>query len=264
MQQVKWGALNNRGVALLIALLVTALLVALVFEFAYGTRVSLRAAANFRDSQRAYYLARAGVNVFLKYRELQESTPQGEWSVAPVVSAGDTELRIRWEDEKGKINIKGYLTDVDTVAWLVELFRIAGVDQGVLDKIIDEFKGRQVQMLGELHQAMSDEEFFKVSRYLTVSTGQKMVNVNTASEDVLKSMGIEPALIMPSRPYKATADISGIDAIQTKKGIPVKSSLDVTSDIYTVYSYATVGEYTRRVEAVVDRRNNSVSYWRSL
>ena len=54
--------LNERGVALLIALLVTTLLIALVFEFAYGTRVSLRAAVNFRDGQRAFYLARSGVN----------------------------------------------------------------------------------------------------------------------------------------------------------------------------------------------------------
>ena len=43
---------NERGVALIIVLLVTALLIALIFEFAYGTRISLRAAVNFRDSQR--------------------------------------------------------------------------------------------------------------------------------------------------------------------------------------------------------------------
>ena len=55
--------LNEHGVALIIVLLVTALLIALIFEFTYGTRVSLRAAVNYRNSERAHYLARSGVNM---------------------------------------------------------------------------------------------------------------------------------------------------------------------------------------------------------
>src|SRR5512139_2607372 len=83
---------NDRGVALLIVLLVTALLVALVFEFAYATRVSLRAAVNFRDSQRAYYLARSGVNFagrflveYKKNGKLQDHLEQ-DWLPVPFVS----------------------------------------------------------------------------------------------------------------------------------------------------------------------------------
>ena len=76
--------MNERGVALLIVLLVTALLLALIFEFAYGTRVSLRAAVNSRDSQRAYFLARSGVNFAgallsdnLKNNKLQDNRTEG-------------------------------------------------------------------------------------------------------------------------------------------------------------------------------------------
>ncbi len=247
---------NNRGVALLIVLLVTALLVALVFEFAYTTRVSLRAAANFRDSQRAEFLARSGIKVFLKYKELQETIPQGIWSVVPMVSAGDTELKIRWEDEKGKINIKNNLYDANILTWVGLLFTNTGVDQVVLDKIKDEFKGGQINLLGELHRVMSDEDFIKVSQYLTVSSGQKLVNVNTASDVVLKSMGIEPALIVPNRPY-TSKDIHGVDANK-------KSYLDITSDFFTIYSSATVGNYTKQVIATFDRGTNVIIYWRSV
>ncbi len=257
---------NNRGVALLIVLLVTALLIALIFEFAYATRVSLRAAVNFRDSQRAYFLARSAVNVFAKYKDLQDNIPQGEWGVVPIVSEGDTELRIRWEDERGKIYIKGYLSDKDTVAWLTELFRIRGVDQGILTTMQVEYQGKQIQLLTELHQVMSDEDFGKVSGFLTVYSGQKSVNVNTASDDVLKSMGIDPALILAGRPYSTKDNITGIDTVMTAGNQNVKNFLDVTSTVFTVYAYATVGGYTRQIEAVITRGSTTGSttprYWR--
>lgn len=263
MKMLKHKVGTDRGVALLIVLLITALLVALVFEFAYGTRVSLRAAVNFRDSQRAFFLARSGIKVFIKYNELRESTQQGEWSVIPIVSAGDTELRIRWEDEKGKINIKGFLTtDDDTVGWIESLFMNEGIDSTVLYSLKDHFKGRQIQLLGELREVMSDEDFSKVAKSLTVYSGQKMININTASEDVLRSLGIEPALIMPLRPIGDRANIPAMETVKTKKGSNVKDFLDVASAVYTVYSYATVGDYTEQVEAVVN--SGAVQYWKAL
>ena len=103
---------NERGVALLIALLVMTLLMALVMEFAYGTRVSMRAAANFRDGRRAAHLARSGVNVagkilaeLLRNNRPQDSLEQREWQIVPVMTGDDTELRVRWEDEAGKVSI---------------------------------------------------------------------------------------------------------------------------------------------------------------
>lgn len=257
---------NNRGIALLITLLVTALLIALIFEFAYGTRVSLRAAVNFRDSQRAYFIARSGVYVFTKYKELQDSLPQGEWGVVPIVSGGDTELRIKWEDEKGKINIKGQLGDADTYGWLSELFGNRGVNQKVLERLAEEKK--QIQLLTELHQIMSDEEFGKVSGYLTVYLSGKSVNVNTAPEEVLQSMGINnPSIIVARRienPFKPGDAIPGAAGVQTQSGQNVTNFLDMTSNIYKVYSYATVGGYTKQIEAVINKDSSEVLYWRAL
>ena len=109
---------KNRGVALLIVLLVTALLIALIFEFAYGTRVSLRGAVNFRDSQRAYFLARFGVTAFTKYGdELRKGIPQGQWQPLPPMRATDTEVSVKWEDETGKIRINDVKTDLPRHTW---------------------------------------------------------------------------------------------------------------------------------------------------
>ena len=52
---------NNKGIALVITLLVLTLLIVLILEFNSGMRIEARAAANFRDDIKAYYLPKSGV-----------------------------------------------------------------------------------------------------------------------------------------------------------------------------------------------------------
>jgi type II secretory pathway component PulK len=261
---------NDRGIALLIVLLVTSLLIALIFEFAYATRISLNSAVNFRDSQRAYFLARSGVFLFAKYQQLQDHLPQGEWGVVPIVSEGDTLVRIKWEDEAGKISIP--LVAQGNVAYkrLQQLFDIKEISQDVLDNKILEKKS--FSLLSELHQVMSDEEYAKVKDYLTTAPVQT-ININTASLDVLRilcrSLGKDDSvasLIINKRnekPFETTSEITNMPGMEPL----VASYLGVTSTTYTVYSYATVGGYTRQVEAIIQRGGGGALtslYWRAL
>jgi type II secretory pathway component PulK len=254
-------------VALLIVLLVTSLLLALIFEFSYATRISLNSAINYRDSQRAYFLARAGIYAFITYgKKLRDIyIPQGEWGIVPLISDGDTQVMIKWEDERGKLSIKGTLYDAKTLGWLTELFRIQGVNQEVLDRMAPEMN--QIALLSELHQIMSDDEFGKVSKYMTVY-GSGKINVNTASEVVLRSMGVSnPSFIILQRdqkPFKDGDTIPGTTDVKTQDGqniVPTHLGF-VESNTFTVYSYATVGGYTKTIEAVLNGSN--ISYWRAL
>lgn len=257
---------GSRGVALLIVLLVTTLLTALIMEFAFGTRVSLRAAVNFRDSQRAYFLARSGVNFAgkilaenLKNGKPQDNLEQREWQVVPVVSEGDVVLRVRWEDEAGKINIGPglYTTNLD---WFRELLSNTGVSQEVVDKVQDA-AGNRISLLDQLHQVMSDEEYGKVRDFLTTYSGGA-VNVNTAPETVLRSVltgkTATPDYLMMKRKDKPLADLNGTDINTTR--------YTTTSNTFTVYSSATVGGYTKQAEAVITRSTTgfSVLYWKLL
>jgi len=262
----RYGIRNNRGVALLIALLVTALLIALIFEFAYGTRVSLRAAVNFRDSQRAYFLARAGVNYGAKLLadgKLQEALSQGEWTTVPIVSGGDTELRIRWEDEKGKINV-GFVKNSPFLPWLQELFRIKQAKQDVLQGMADD--GIKINLLTELHQRMSDEEYGRVTPFLTVY-GDKKINLNTASLEVLTSMGFTE---VSARMVIDLRQSEPFDEGRISPYLPPTLTVNkenFTSNTFTVRSFATVGDYTKQIEAVVQAAkvaNPTVLYWRAL
>jgi type II secretory pathway component PulK len=257
---------NSRGVALIIVLFVTALLIAVIFEFAYGTRVSFRSAVNFRDSQRAYFLARSAFGVFVKYPELRDYIAQGEWGDIPIVSGGDTALRARWEDEAGKIYIKGLLPGSPPYTWLTELFRIQGVSQEILNKMAD-MSNPQILLVTDLHRYMGDEDYNKVAPFVTVysnpSSLQK-ININTAPEEVLSSVitargitGITPSSIISKRkdqPY-AASDLTGINL----------TDFTATSTVFKVYSFATAGGYTKQIEAVIDlSRVNPPLYWRAL
>jgi len=256
---------------LLIALLVTALLIALIFEFSYATRISLNSAVNFRDSQRAYFLARSGVYAFVRYDRLRDLIPQGEWGVIPIISEGDTEVRIKWEDESGKIKVTEVKTDSVTRSMVQTLFENKSIDTAVFDKMTDPTSEiNRLSVLTGLHQYMSDEDFNKVRDSLTVSpVPLDKININTASADVLQSLGISSGtvgLILQERqktPYTDLGKVPGIGDIKIN-GVLVSNYLTTTSqsNIYKVYSYVAVGGYTKEVEAIV--QGNNRLYWRAL
>ncbi len=259
---------NNRGIALLIVLLVTALLIALIFEFAYATRISLNSAINFRDSQRAYFLARAGVYASMKYLDtLTKNVPQHEWVAPPFLSEGDTQVRIAWEDEQGKISIPLVVQGNDAYKRLQQLFDIKGISQDVLDNRIVEKKS--FYLLSELHQVMSDEDYLKVKDFLTVAPVAK-ININTASREVLqslcRSLGKDDSVVgliinrRNDQPFTSTSEITNMPGMEPL----VASYLDVTSNTYKIYSDATVGGYTRTVQAIIQRGSTTPLYWREL
>jgi type II secretory pathway component PulK len=241
---------SNRGIALLVVLLVTALLIALIFEFAYGTRVSLRGAVNFRNSQRAYFLARSGVAIFTKFGQLKDIVRQGEWGVVPIISAGDTEVRIKWEDERGKSNVN----DVLTLGWVEELFTQEGVSMAVVDQV-KELRRMQgpFKLLSELHKVMSDEDYNKVARFLTVSSDSK-ININTASEEVLNSVlmnnRVAVGMIVNNRKEKP---VESLDAVGLNPS--ANPNLVMANGTLMVYSYAKVGDYEKQIKSIGN------SYW---
>jgi type II secretory pathway component PulK len=269
---------NDRGVALIIVILVTALLIAVIFEFAYGTRISLRSAVNFRDSQRAYYLARSGVKFAglllsynLKQGNPQDNIEQRDWQVVPLTTgSNDTELKVRWEDEGGKINISNITKGNNTYNRLVILFTNRGINQNILDQIsawmIEE--RRSFYLLTELHQFLSEEDFAKVADSLTLAPVSQ-ININTASVDVLESIGINSSMaemIVSRRNSEPFKDAGSVADFLGPANTMEAGQLTTTSNVVRVNSSATVGGYTKLIEAVITRSATgyTVNYWRAL
>jgi general secretion pathway protein K len=100
---------EEKGMALLLVLVIVALLTSLLTEFAFSTLVDLRLTETFRDSTRAYYLAKGGVRVgriILKDDHNTWDAPSEMWgqgvSGYPV---GDGIVSVHIEDLEGRLNI---------------------------------------------------------------------------------------------------------------------------------------------------------------
>ncbi|MEW6427404.1 MAG: type II secretion system minor pseudopilin GspK [Thermodesulfobacteriota bacterium] len=100
---------NQRGAVLLLVLLVVALLAALVTEFAFSALVDLRLAETYRDTSRAYYLARGGIRAgqAILNRDRNDydgrDEPWGRQEAAFPV--GDGEVTVTIEDRDGRLAI---------------------------------------------------------------------------------------------------------------------------------------------------------------
>jgi len=142
---------NQRGLALLLVLLVITLLVAMVVEFDYRTRIDLRAAGNLRDGLQATYLAKAGISAAQAVlKDEQRRNPGGPtdltalWAVpVPPLPVGEGTVSVKITDEYGKLNInnlgKQALPDQKqkAIKQATDLFRLAQVDPIIAESIVD-------------------------------------------------------------------------------------------------------------------------------
>jgi general secretion pathway protein K len=144
---------GQRGMALVLTLLVVVLLVAAVLEFDRSTRTALKAAGNFRDGMKAFHLAASGIAAAQAVLK-DDLTRTGNvdnlaelWATPfPPYPVGDGTVAVAIQDEGGKINVNALVkADGDRFAsepvWQVErlkrLFRLKEVDPNLVDAIVD-------------------------------------------------------------------------------------------------------------------------------
>ncbi|MFH0810311.1 MAG: type II secretion system minor pseudopilin GspK [Pseudomonadota bacterium] len=146
------GRPGERGVALLAALTVMALLVALVLPFNQSARVDVALAANVRDELKALYIAQSGLTLALaslRADTTPEADGQGDqWAGFQAFAAGSASLFEeggfdgRILDQNAKVNINEVLDDKGKIiearaAQLQRLFGLLGLDQAKLDAVLD-------------------------------------------------------------------------------------------------------------------------------
>ncbi|MBW2040057.1 MAG: type II secretion system minor pseudopilin GspK [Deltaproteobacteria bacterium] len=136
---------DEKGIALILVLVVIVLLVSLVVDFSYTMRVDLTLAANFRDETKALYVARSGAEtarLLLKEDDPAYDGLDEEWAhfnEHPGFISEDDEGRFKGalEDEASKIAINNIVTDEGSYNQLERLFRLLEMDPDLLDPILD-------------------------------------------------------------------------------------------------------------------------------
>ncbi len=145
---------DERGIALLLTLLVLTLLVALILEFDAEARREYRDAAAFRDNFKATVLARASVQAargvlqqdFLKDKQTGQSFDAltDLWAF-PITNypIGDGLLNAKIEDERSKLNLNDLAVSGDPiikkakVGRVKRLFELVQINPDLVDAIVD-------------------------------------------------------------------------------------------------------------------------------
>jgi len=146
---------DERGIALLVALLVLTLLTALILEFDAEARREYRAAAGFRDDYKATMLTRAAVQatkaVLLQDLLREKMTgqkydgPTDIWAM-PITKypIGDGFLTAQIQDETGKVNLNdlastsgGELEQKKKIARVKRLFELLKIRPDLVDALMD-------------------------------------------------------------------------------------------------------------------------------
>ena len=145
---------DERGIALLLTLLVLSLLVALILEFDVEARREYRDAAAFRDNFKATVLARASVQAargvlqqdFIKDKQTGQFfdalTDIWAFPISNYV-IGDGVLSAQIEDERGKLNLNDLAAGGDPLAKKTKvlrfkrLFELVQVNPDLVDAIVD-------------------------------------------------------------------------------------------------------------------------------
>lgn len=146
---------DERGIALLLALLVLALLVALILEFDAEARREYREAAAFRDNFKARMLTRAAVQAARAvlqqdyFRDRQTGVffdgPTDLWAL-PIknYAIGDGLLSAQIEDERGKLNLNDLAVNPGSelqrrakIFRFKRLFELLQISPDLVDAVID-------------------------------------------------------------------------------------------------------------------------------
>jgi len=149
---------SERGVVLIIVLIITAILSILVVDLIYFTQIDAEISPNTRDDIKARYIAKSGVNIVsgtLKVKPLEDLKEltnlligqTGEASGnsvinVPYLPVGDGTVSLSIDDERAKINLNALVNqssdsvDKQVETELRELFRFVGIDSSESDLFI--------------------------------------------------------------------------------------------------------------------------------
>jgi general secretion pathway protein K len=245
---------NEKGIALLVTLLILVLVIALVHEvFRIGAQ-SAQTGAYGRDSIRCILLAEAGtgaakIALRIDARDNQYDTLDEIWSRAALpITLGDGDVRVTIEDEERKIDLNrlmlpnGNAPNERRLAVFQRLLDTLGIDRAVADAVVDwldndenpraggaesayylglpnpyRAKNDLFDTIGELRlvRGVTGEVFEKLRPFVTVSSSG-LVNINTAPKEVLMSLSAGADLAEGGAIDAKTAD----EIIQYRKDQP--------------------------------------------
>jgi len=301
---------NERGMVLLMVLLVITLLSALLSEFAFSTLIDMRLTETFRDTTRAEYLARGGITAGRMILQTDRNSYDARndmnelWSIGVQdypLAEGTVSVKIEDLDDRLPLNklVGGILFGEfhDRFVRLCQELALNNPD-ALADALIDwldpdqtpepdgaedayylslnppyEATDGPLRSIDELRliRGFDAETVERLRPFVSsVSNGDGMLNINTASPELLLAWDIDmtsPIVedLLSWREKKKFKDSKTlvtdlIDAIGQGPVSVLNRNLDlkVTSSYYLISSQGRVNDGARRMQAIVNKTGDQL------
>ena len=292
---------NNRGMALVLTLLVVAILTALVVEFAYGVYVSTSALHNWETSQKLSVAARSAVK--LGSRLISENnalhpsyTYPGLFEISQKIPFEDLDgtISIRIEDENAKFNVNtlghpylGFDKDKDPYKSFVRLLNALNLNTDIADRISywissstdhrphnggSATKNANLDSVDELLliPGIDREGYERLRPYVTIYS-DNTININSADSPVLMSLSDSMTREMAdtiityraNAPFEDPSDITRLPGFGPA-GTGLLGPIVVRGTAFHVIATAESGGIRRIIESVLDGSGKIVNYWKEI
>ena len=301
---------NERGMVLLLVLLVVALLATVLTELSFSTLIDMRLAETFRDTTRANYLARGGLKVgrmilqddknnYDANDELwamgvqQYPVADGDVSIEIVDLSGRVALNLLYDKESNSPNqtIQARYIELLNQLDIPDAERLVDtlLDWIDPDDIVDGQGAENSEYSSRPHPIQTKngdldglEELLLVEGYTpdivkrlrphVTAYGSLLINVNTASREVLMSLSDDMDLTTAEslldrrqmEPFTAKSQVADLLGLESKQYSSISGNIDVKSLTFQIESTGRVNDGRTTMQAVVDETGRKIKFQRVL
>ena len=291
---------EQRGMALVLTLMIVALITAMVVEFAYGVYVNTNALHNWQTSQELSVAARSATK--LAARLIAERGTGyhagGVFEMSQQVPFGDLDpiITLRIEDENAKFNLNqlggalnvNFNPDQDPYKMFLRLVRSLGLKDEVADRISDWIDADSEPRLGDSENGAKNakldsvdelllipgidmETYEKLLPYVTIYTDRdSRIDINGAGIPVLMALSDSIDRNLAQRivnyrnnePFRQISEIRNVLGIDEKMYIALQGLTTTNGSSFRVLATAEDNGVKRIVESVL--AGKAVLYWKEM
>jgi general secretion pathway protein K len=295
---------SEKGMVLIIVLIVMALMTAMVVEFAGATYTANAALSNWRDAQRLSLTARSGIHIVTKvvsdnYDRYSYTYPGSvEMPVPGITDDFEGQLLIKITDENAKFNLNSLVLPNSTLNQTAyesfrRLLRILALDENIADRVADWIdrdteprigqseegaKNTYMDSVDELWLIEDSKVCEKLLPFVTVygmgEISANIININTASVTVLMMLDDMMTDELAGRiesyrslePFQKTSDIVKVAGFEGSLGQSLIGRIAVKASNFRVTSVAEQNRMKRIIECVMEKSAGGfkVRYWQEM
>ena len=292
---------SEKGVAIVLVLLIVALMTAMVVEFTSVTYTANASLSNWRDSQSLSLAARSGMNLAVKvlsdrYDRYSYTYPGYVTMPVPnILENFEGNVIIKVEDENGKFNINSLIMPNNTLnkteyESFKRMLKNLALDEKIADKIADWIdddneprleksedgaKNAYMDNVDELRLIIDSKSYEKLLPFVTVyginNIYANTININSAPISVLMAFDDAITTELAERivsyrsvePFQNTSDIVKVAGFEGSLGQSLIGRITVKASNFRIISEASIHGIKRIIESVVGRTSAgfTVTYW---